>query len=115
LNAPVGGSAETDRAREHLANLADPAAPVDDVLADAEQKEKFEKVLAEFGKTLKGREKAVFDDRLVSEQPKTLQEIGDKYGVTKERVRQIEEAVKEKLKDFVREHFPDYELLTEKD
>jgi RNA polymerase sigma-32 factor len=63
---------------------------------------------------LKGREKVVFEDRMIAENPKTLQEIGDKYGITKERVRQIEEGVKEKLKDFVRERFPDYELLTEK-
>lgn len=114
LNAPMAGSDGGEGAREHIANLADPSIPMDDALAEAEQKERFTQVLAEFGKTLKGREKAVFDDRLVSENPKTLQEIGDKYGITKERVRQIEEGVKEKLKEFVRERFPDYELLSDK-
>jgi RNA polymerase sigma-32 factor len=114
LNAPVSGSDGGESAREHIANLADPSVPVDDALADAEQRERFERVLGEFGRTLKGREKVVFEDRMIAENPKTLQEIGDKYGITKERVRQIEEGVKEKLKDFVRERFPDYELLTEK-
>jgi RNA polymerase sigma-32 factor len=115
LNAPMGGGSDGgESAREHIANLADPSVPMDDALAEAEQKERFEQVLAEFGRTLKGREKAVFEDRMIAESPKTLQEIGDKYGITKERVRQIEEGVKEKLKDFVRERFPDYELLSEK-
>jgi RNA polymerase sigma-32 factor len=114
LNAPVSGSDGGEKAREHIANLADPSTPVDDALADAEQRERFEQVLSEFGRTLKGREKVVFEDRMIAENPKTLQEIGDKYGITKERVRQIEEGVKEKLKDFVRERFPDYEILAEK-
>ena len=43
----------------------------------------------------------------------TLQELGDKYGVTKERARQIEEQIKKKLKTYMSEHYPDYDLLTE--
>jgi RNA polymerase sigma-32 factor len=41
----------------------------------------------------------------------TLQEIGEKYKFTKERARQIEEQVKEKLKKYVQENYPDFDIL----
>lgn len=109
LNAPMSA----DDKKEHLQSLADPSVPVDEALGEAEQREIFKKILEEFAGTLEGREKVVFTERLTSENPMTLQELGDKYGVTKERARQIEEQIKGKLKAFVREKFPDYQLLTE--
>ncbi len=109
LNAPMSSEDKQD----HLQNLTDPGAPVDQTLGDAEQAKIFKKVLAEFSATLKGREKVIFTERLVSETPLTLQEIGDKYGFTKERARQIEEQIKEKLRTYVKEHFPDFQLLME--
>ena len=42
----------------------------------------------------------------------TLLEIGEKYGVTKERARQLEEQIKARLKTYVAEHYPDFNLLT---
>lgn len=108
LNAPI----DTEEKKEHLQNLADPHEPIDHTLGEAEQKELFKKILAQFAETLKGREKVVFTDRLVSENPLTLQELGDKYGVTKERARQIEEGIKQKLREYVKEHYPDYDILT---
>jgi len=107
LNAPT----TPDEKREHLQGLADPAAPIDQALGDAEQKELFKKVLNQFAETLEGRERVIFNDRLVSETPMTLQELGDKYSVTKERARQIEEQVKAKLKKYMQEHYPDFQLL----
>jgi RNA polymerase sigma-32 factor len=107
LNAPIAN----DDHKEHIQNLADPSEPVDVTLGDAEQKELFLKILNQFAETLEGREKMVFSQRMVSEKPMTLQELGDKYGVTKERARQIEEGIKEKLRAYVQSHFPDYELL----
>jgi RNA polymerase sigma-32 factor len=107
LNAPTGGEENKD----HLQRLADPAEPVDQALGDVEQKELFKRILNQFAETLEGREKVVFNDRLISESPLTLQELGEKYGVTKERARQIEEQVKTKLKNYVREHYPDFQLL----
>jgi RNA polymerase sigma-32 factor len=100
-----------DDKKEHLSNLADPSQPADVTLGEAEQKSLFLKILGQFADGLEGREKVVFSDRMVSETPLTLQELGDKYGVTKERARQIEEGIKEKLKTFVRARYPDYELL----
>ncbi len=109
LNAPTG---DDDR-KEHIQNLAHPNLAADDLLGENEHRVLFSKILGEFGKTLKGREKVIFDQRMVSEKPLTLQEIGDKYGVTKERARQIEEELKGKLKDYMKANFPDFKLLME--
>ena len=109
LNAPVTEGED----RQRIQTLADPSAPPDEVLGETEQAELFKKVLHEFARSLEGREKVIFHDRLISENPLTLQEIGDKYKITKERARQIEEQIKGKLKDYVSEHYPDFNILTE--
>lgn len=109
LNAPV----DPDEKKDHLQNLTDTAAPADVELGESEQAKLFKDILAKFAATLEGREKVVFEDRLISETPVTLQELGEKYGVTKERARQIEEGIKKKLKEYVAAHYPDFKLLTE--
>lgn len=109
LNAHIGD----DEKKEHIQNLADPEAPVDQRLGDEEQAELFKEVLKKFALTLEGREKLIFQNRLISENPLTLQEIGDKYKVSKERARQLEEQVKDKLKKYVAHHYPDFNILTQ--
>lgn len=109
LNAPVS----PDDPKEHIQNLADTSELIDVTLGESEQKALFRKILRQFGETLEGREKVIFNERLISENPLTLQEIGDKYGVTKERARQIEESLKEKLKGYVKNNYSDYHLLFE--
>ncbi len=108
LNSPE----HRDEKREAIQNLADPVRPIDETLGEDEQRQIFHEVLQKFAATLEGREKVIFSERLISENPLTLQEIGEKYGVTKERARQIEEQVKGKLKDFVTAHYPDFKLLS---
>ena len=44
---------------------------------------------------------------MFNEEPATLREIGDKYGISRERVRQIEERVKKKLKTYLSKEFKD--------
>jgi RNA polymerase sigma-32 factor len=36
------------------------------------------------------REREIFDQRIFSDSPSTLQDIGDRYGISRERVRQVE-------------------------
>ncbi len=60
--------------------------------------------LGEFRKTLIGRDKelAIFDERLVADEPLTLQELGDRFGVSRERVRQLEQRVTTRLREYLR-------------
>jgi RNA polymerase sigma-32 factor len=76
-------------------------ADAEDEVADREFYAMMREKLAEFGGTLGGREKEIFDERLMAEDPITLQELGERYGVSRERVRQIEEALKRKLREFL--------------
>ena len=46
------------------------------------------------------REKEIFDLRIFSDSPVTLQEIGDRYGISRERVRQVEKNIIKKMRDF---------------
>jgi RNA polymerase sigma-32 factor len=59
--------------------------------------------LVEFRETLAAdsKELVIFDKRLVAEDPLTLQEIGDSYGISRERVRQLEQRVTSKLRTFL--------------
>ncbi len=102
FDAPISGSEEGD-GLTHGSILADDDASVEDTLATAEIADHFKDHLAEFKKTLKGRDLEVFEMRMLSEEPITLQEIGDKYGITRERARQIETQIVKKLKAFVEE------------
>lgn len=99
METPIG----EDGAATYGDLIADEKGSIDDLLADKQVKLIFSQHLEEFKETLKGRDREVFDLRLASEAPMTLQEIGDKYGITRERVRQIEARITQKLKAFVKE------------
>jgi RNA polymerase sigma-32 factor len=104
LDVPVG---EETRAT-HLDRLASGGQGADDALADQELSQAFHEKLQAFGKTLEGKERVVFEKRLVSEEPLTLQQIGDEFGLTRERVRQIEAQLTRKLRAYVQREMPDF-------
>jgi RNA polymerase sigma-32 factor len=81
--------------------LPSQAATAEDAVADAETRELISTKVKEFGAALTGREREIFDRRLMAEEPLTLQDIADRYGISRERVRQIEERVKKKLKAYL--------------
>lgn len=66
-------------------------------------KNKLFENLSDFVGGLKEKEKKIFSERLYAEVPKTLQEIANDYGITRERIRQIEARLIEKLKDYFKE------------
>lgn len=74
--------------------------PVDEQLARLEEQDILKEKLKEFVGTLNAREQKIFEERLMSELPVTLQDIADEYGITRERVRQIEARLIEKLKAY---------------
>jgi RNA polymerase sigma-32 factor len=63
--------------------------------------------IEQFAATLEGKELEIFKARLLAEDPATLQEIGARFGISRERVRQIETRLKRKLKDFIEASTPD--------
>ena len=61
------------------------------------------------------RELEIFDRRLFSDSPVTLQEIGERYGISRERVRQIEKNIIKKMRDFLSREIPDFETFAKGD
>ncbi|MGI9533311.1 MAG: sigma factor-like helix-turn-helix DNA-binding protein, partial [Thermodesulfobacteriota bacterium] len=53
--------------------------------------------------TLKDREKFIIENRILTDSPLTLEEIGNKYKISRERVRQIENAALKKIKKAFKE------------
>lgn len=98
MDAPVGDDPDSPT-RGSMIPGNDPGA--EDELANAELRRIFGEHLHEFRETLKGRDLEIFDARLLAEEPLTLQEVGDRYGVSRERARQIEARIVEKLKKHV--------------
>ena len=71
----------------------------------------YEKI-AEFKKKLTPRELEIFDYRVFSDTPATLQEIGDRYGISRERVRQVEKNIIKKMREFFKKEIPDFDVYT---
>ncbi len=57
--------------------------------------------LAIFADTLEGREETIFRERWLTDEPLTLQEIGERYGVSRERARQIEKRMLDRLRGYL--------------
>lgn len=81
---------------------------LDERLADAQVSEMFSELLAKFAKGLEGREKFIYENRLLSDSPLTLQEVGDHFGFSRERARQIEARLVKNIKAYMEEHMPDF-------
>ncbi len=85
--------------------------PTDEQLADTELRTLFRAKLAEFIKTLAEREEDILRNRILSETPLTLDDLGQKYGITKERTRQLEARIIKRLRDFMKKEIKDFDLL----
>lgn len=95
LDAPVG---DDDSSQVRLDFLSEEAESAEEALAGAQMLEILRDRLPEFEEKLNEKEKSVLHERLLADDPKTLQEVADLYGLTRERVRQIESRVIQKLR-----------------
>lgn len=108
LEAPVGYDSEDTLASFLKDNRPTP----EEIYAKEEVLSKFRKLLKEFAQTLSGKDYVIFHERLFTENPKTLNELSQKLGISKERVRQIEEKIIKNLKKFLEERLPDVQYYT---
>jgi RNA polymerase sigma-32 factor len=101
LDAPVSAAEGSSQSRVDF--LPGRVEPADTALADAEMNSLLREQLVVFGNTLKGKEEQIFHQRMLTEDPRTLQELGDEFGVSRERVRQLEKRLQMKLKRHLAE------------
>lgn len=70
-----------------------------EMLGNNEEIQQLRKKIEELRPELNERETILLEERLLNEEPLTLQEIGEKYGITREAVRQAEVRLLKKIKD----------------
>lgn len=105
LSTPIG-----DDSKESYGDLLpDHVKGVDERLSEHEGMEVLSKELENFRNTLSGKEAEIFDSRIMSDKPLTLQELGDKYNISRERVRQLQEKIVKNAKKWLKEKIPNFE------
>jgi RNA polymerase sigma-32 factor len=81
---------------------------IEEMLAGDEISRQLEKHIQSIRPKLNEKELDLLDNRMLSDSPVTLREIGAKYGITRERVRQIEARLLEKLRDHLSRRIEDF-------
>jgi len=95
LNAPLSQDGDS---MEFQDTLVDEKPSPEYLVAESEEKGQQQGQLSEALAELPDRERHIFEQRRLSEAPPTLKELGEHYGVSRERIRQLEVRAFEKVK-----------------
>jgi RNA polymerase sigma-32 factor len=98
LNAPVRNDAESGEWQDWL---VDDTVDQETALAESEERDNRRGMLNDALKSLNERERRVFEARRLAEDPLTLEELSSEFGVSRERIRQIEVRAFEKVQKAV--------------
>jgi RNA polymerase sigma-32 factor len=109
LDAPLKNDSETER----IEFLSTESESVEDQVSKKEIELLLHNKITEFRKKMSPREIEIFELRIFSDNPVTLQEIGDRYGISRERVRQIEKNIIRKMREFFKHEIPDFASYSE--
>lgn len=105
LSAPIGENGK----EVYGSLLPDSEVYIDEQLSEAENRQLLLKKLAEYRERLTEKELDIFDNRIMAEDPMTLQELGDRYSISRERVRQIQQRIIKNIKNWLTEEIPNFE------
>ena len=65
--------------------------------------------MADFASDLAERDRRILDERVLAETPKTLEQLGGEFEVSRERVRQLEARLVTRLREYLKENLVDFE------
>jgi RNA polymerase sigma-32 factor len=99
LNAPIREDGDSG---EWMDWLVDDSVSQESRLAEAEQSDNRHKALGQALGVLNERERRIFEARRLADEPITLEELAEEFGVSRERVRQIEVRAFEKIQKAVK-------------
>ncbi len=107
LDAPVGDADGRSITKVDMMPAA--GAGPEMLVADEELQSLLKAKLRDFRATLEGKDKeiAIFDERLIADDPLTLQELGDRFQISRERVRQLEQRLMARLRDYLKREMTD--------
>jgi RNA polymerase sigma-32 factor len=107
LNAPAHRDDDSSEFGDFVAGRESDA---EEVVGDEELRRVFFDRVREFAATVDPREQRIVEERILAQEPRTLQELGDEFGVSRERVRQIEASLIQRLRAYLKEHLVDFEF-----
>jgi RNA polymerase sigma-32 factor len=107
LDAPIKEGSDNER----IEFIATQTPSAESQVARKEMEAIVHEKLDAFRKELTEREIYILENRIFSDTPATLQEIGERYGITRERVRQIENSMIKKIKVYFEREIPDFEAF----
>jgi RNA polymerase sigma-32 factor len=99
LNVPVTRDDASDEMQDWL---VDPAPDPEALLAEVEDRNRTRTALKDALAHLTTRERHIISARFLAEQPMTLEDLGATFGVSRERIRQIEVRALQKIKSALR-------------
>jgi RNA polymerase sigma-32 factor len=99
LNTPIRDDSDSD---EWVDLLVDDSVSQEVGLAESEQSENRHKALGQALTVLNERERRIFEARQLCDEPATLDELADAFGISRERIRQIEVRAFEKVQAAVK-------------
>jgi RNA polymerase sigma-32 factor len=105
LDAPLKD--DSDAGRIDFLNSEEES--TEDQVAKKEIETLLHNKIDEFKRTMTKRELEIFELRIFADNPATLQDIGDRYGISRERVRQVEKNIIKKLRVFFKHEMPDFD------
>src|SRR5215212_9452771 len=108
LNAPLR-AADGEAGGEWQDWLVDDSPGQEQLLAESEELDSRRKLLKDAMGDLNDRERRIFEARRLADDPITLEELSTEFGVSRERVRQIEVRAFEKIQEAVRKNLAEIE------
>ena len=66
-------------------------------------------LIGQFSQDLDERDALILSERVLADEQKTLQELGDHFGLTRERVRQLEKKLVDRLREYMKENLVDFD------
>ncbi|MCQ2574619.1 MAG: RNA polymerase factor sigma-32 [Alphaproteobacteria bacterium] len=111
LNSPMGTDSDS---KDILSNLADPNIDIENSIEQLEFKKNGYKLLKKHLDLLPQRDKEILQARKLQDPAATLEILSKKYGISRERVRQIEERAFDKLQKSILEESSSHLIKTDK-
>lgn len=105
FDAPVGD----DYWEPYGGFVPDPNLAIDEQISEWQRRKMFGEKLKKFRERLSAREGDIFDNRIMAEKPLILKELGNKYQISRERVRQIQKGIVKRIKEWSRKEIPYFE------
>jgi len=103
LESPVKN--DSDDEQKSFVPSGEPS--IESRIAGKEMKLRLAELLEQLKDSLNDKERMILEDRLLTDEPLTLQNIADKFDISRERVRQIEVNLLAKMKKYLEAEMPD--------